>query len=99
MSSTLEGTPGRAALDALVEGEDRALRLRRRVGLTVAPAAFLAVWAAALPALSPEAHRLAAIAAAVVVLWVTEALPMPVTALAGASACVVLRVAPAKEVF
>ena len=37
--------------------------------------------------------------AAVVVLWVTEALPLPVTALLGASACVVLQVAPAKEVF
>ena len=36
---------------------------------------------------------------AVVVLWITEALPMPVTALLGAGACVVLRVAPAKEVF
>jgi sodium-dependent dicarboxylate transporter 2/3/5 len=36
---------------------------------------------------------------AVVVLWVTEALPLPVTALLGATACVILRVAPAKEVF
>ena len=40
------------------------------------------------PALSPEAHRLAAVLAAVVVLWVTEALPLPVTALLGAAACV-----------
>ena len=49
--------------------------------------------------LSIEAHRLAAILAAVVVLWVTEALPLPVSALLGTSACVVLGVAPAKEVF
>jgi sodium-dependent dicarboxylate transporter 2/3/5 len=34
-----------------------------------------------------------------VILWVTEALPLPVTALAGAIACVVAGVAPAKEVF
>jgi sodium-dependent dicarboxylate transporter 2/3/5 len=34
-----------------------------------------------------------------VVLWVTEALPLSVTALLGAAACVVLGVAPAKEVF
>jgi di/tricarboxylate transporter len=33
------------------------------------------------------------------VLWITEALPLPATALLGAAACVVLRVAPAKEVF
>src|SRR6476469_1700918 len=49
--------------------------------------------------LSPPAHRLAAVLAAVVVLWGTEALPLPVTALLGASACVVLQVAPAKDVF
>ena len=36
---------------------------------------------------------------AVVVLWVTEALPLAVTALLGASVCVLLQVAPAKEVF
>jgi sodium-dependent dicarboxylate transporter 2/3/5 len=37
--------------------------------------------------------------AAVVILWISEALPLPVTALIGAVACVVMRVAPAREVF
>ena len=46
-----------------------------------------------------EAQALAAILATVVVLWVTEALPLPVTALLGAVACVIAGVAPAKEVF
>ena len=50
-------------------------------------------------ALSGQAQALAAILAVVVVLWVTEALPMPVTALAGAVACVLAGVAPAREVF
>jgi solute carrier family 13 (sodium-dependent dicarboxylate transporter), member 2/3/5 len=49
--------------------------------------------------LSPEAQRLAVIVAAVIVLWFTEALPLAVTALLGAVACVVAGVAPAKEVF
>jgi len=49
--------------------------------------------------LSPEAQRLAVIVAVVVVLWFTEALPLAVTALLGAAACVVAGVAPAKEVF
>ena len=49
--------------------------------------------------LSPEGQRLAVIVAAVVVLWFTEALPLAVTALLGAVACVVAGVAPAKEVF
>ena len=49
--------------------------------------------------LTPEAQSLAVILVGVVILWVTEALPLPVTALAGAIACVVAGVAPAKEVF
>jgi anion transporter len=73
--------------------------VRRALGSFLAPAAFLALLALPLPGLAPEAHRLAAVMAAVIVLWVTEALPLPVTALLGASAAVVLEVAPAKEVF
>src|SRR4051794_11982892 len=71
----------------------------RRVGAFLAPALFVLFLILPLEGLSPPAHRLAAVLAAVVVLWVTEALPLPVTALLGASVCVVLQVAPAKEVF
>ena len=49
--------------------------------------------------LSPEARALAPILVAVIVLWITEALPLAITALLGAVACVVAGVAPAKEVF
>jgi sodium-dependent dicarboxylate transporter 2/3/5 len=48
---------------------------------------------------NPRAQKLAAVMAAVVVLWVTEALPMPVTALLGAASCVLLGIAEAKAVF
>ena len=65
----------------------------------LAPAALLLLLLAPMPGLKPEAHRLAGILGAVVVLWVTEALPLPVTALLGAAACVVLGVAPAKDVL
>ena len=83
------------------EGVDKTPRaaIRSRFGLVLAATAFLGIFLAPFETLSPQAHHLAAIMAAVVVLWVTEALPMPVTALIGALLCVVLRVAPAKEVF
>lgn len=74
-------------------------RWRVRTGIVLAPAAFVGVLSADCPSLRPEAHRLAAVMAAVVVLWLTEAVAMPVAALVGASLCVVMRVAPAKEVF
>ena len=83
------------------EGLDKTPRagIRARFGLLLAAAAFLGIFLTPFSTLSPQAHHLAAIMAAVVVLWVTEALPMPVTALIGAVLCVALRVAPAKEVF
>jgi sodium-dependent dicarboxylate transporter 2/3/5 len=73
--------------------------VRRRIGAVLAPAVFLLFLAMPIAGLPPAAQRLAAVLAAVVVLWVTEALPLPVTALLGAAACVLLGVAPAREVF
>ena len=72
---------------------------RRRLGAILALTAFLVLFLLPLPALSPEAHRLAAVLGAVVVLWVSEALPLSATALLGAALCVVLGVAPARTVF
>jgi sodium-dependent dicarboxylate transporter 2/3/5 len=79
--------------------EARLLRLRRQVGLALAPLAFLCVLAIPISGITPPAHRLAAVIAAVIVLWISEALPMPLTAVIGAAACVLLQVAPVKEVF
>lgn len=91
--------PGPEPRERLSEGEERFERLRRRAGLIAAPAVFALLLLLPLPGLSGPAHHLAAVMATVMVLWVTEALPMPVTALLGVTACVVLRVAPAKEAF
>jgi sodium-dependent dicarboxylate transporter 2/3/5 len=87
------------AVEVVSEPEARFERARRVAGLVLAPAVFALLLLLPLQGLKPEAHRLAAVMAAVVVLWITEALPLAVTALVGAAACVVLRVAPAKDVF
>lgn len=79
--------------------EERFEIWRRRVGFILAPLVFCAIWFLPFESLKPEAHRLAAIIAVIVVLWFCESLPMPVTALIGAALCVMLKVAPAKEVF
>ena len=81
------------SLEKLSEAEERFERARKRVGLFLAPLLFLIVLILPLDGLKPEAHRLAAVMAGVITLWMSEALPMPVTALMGASLCVILRVA------
>ena len=87
------------AVETLSPGELKFERYRRRVGLVLGPAVFITLLLLPTPTLSGPAHRLAAILAAVVVLWISEVLPMPVTALLGAVAAVVMNVAPAKEVL
>jgi sodium-dependent dicarboxylate transporter 2/3/5 len=79
-------------------GGSRFDRLRRGVGFALAPAAFAGLWLAPL-ALDTPAHRLAAILGAVVVLWISEAIPMAMTAFLGVAAAVVLGVAPAATAF
>ena len=71
--------------------------LRRRVGLVLGPAVFLLVLVTPFDQLTPDAHWLAAVLALVIVFWMTEALPLPVTALLGPSLAIMLQVAPARD--
>ncbi len=72
-------------------------RRRHTLGLVLGPAVFLLVLGLPMGQTTPQAHHMAAILALVVTLWVTEALPVPITALLGPTLAVLLRVAPAKE--
>jgi sodium-dependent dicarboxylate transporter 2/3/5 len=83
------------AVESYSPAEERFNRRRRTVGLWLAPAILLALLALPLP-LPLAGHRMAAILALVIVLWVTEALPMAVTAMLGPTLAVVLGVADAR---
>jgi sodium-dependent dicarboxylate transporter 2/3/5 len=72
---------------------------RRAVALAAGPAAFLLILAVPLPAITPAGQRLAAIFAWVVVYWVTEALPLAVTALLSSILAIVLGVASTAQVL
>ena len=73
-------------------------RVRTWIGALGAPLVFVALWLAPLP-LETSAHRLAAIFAAVVLLWVTEVVPIAATALLIAPLLVVCDVAAPKDAF
>jgi sodium-dependent dicarboxylate transporter 2/3/5 len=85
--------------NAASDGFSRFDRLRAQAGFIIATALFALILMSEFEGLSWSAQCLAAIMAAVIVLWICESLPLPVTALLGAAACVLLKVAPAKEVF
>ena len=73
--------------------------LRSRVAIATGPLLFVAILAAPLPSLGPEAHRLLAIFAWTAAYWVTETLPLPVTALLSSTLCILLGVARARVVL
>jgi di/tricarboxylate transporter len=83
------------SVESYSPSEERFNRRRRTAGLFVAPLVFAALLIAPLP-LAPPAHRMAAVMGLVVILWVSEALPVAVTAIFGPLVAIVLGVAPAR---
>jgi solute carrier family 13 (sodium-dependent dicarboxylate transporter), member 2/3/5 len=84
-----------AGVEVYSPSEELFNRRRRTAGLFLGPATLLAMLAAPLP-LTWQAHRLAAILAMMVVLWITEALPITVTALLGPVLAVIFQVTAAR---
>jgi sodium-dependent dicarboxylate transporter 2/3/5 len=71
----------------------------KRIGLIAGPVLFAIALAAPLPGLSWQAQALVAVYAWAVTYWITEALPVPVTAVLSSVLVVMLGVAPARTVF
>lgn len=88
---TLEEQSGRIS-----PAEERFERGRRTVGLFGGPVVFGVLLAVPL-GLEANQQRLAAILGLVVVWWITEAIPIPVTGILGVVLCVVLEAVPPPE--
>ncbi len=81
------------------ESHERFERRKRRLGLPAGPVLAALVVAAPLTGLGSDAHTVLAVFVWTVTYWVTEALPVPVTALLSSVLAVLLGVAPARAVF
>lgn len=71
-------------------------RWRRLSGVIAAPVGFFVTWLLTAGVLEPKGRHMAAVLVAVAVLWITEVVPLPVTAVLGPTLCILLGVADAR---
>jgi solute carrier family 13 (sodium-dependent dicarboxylate transporter), member 2/3/5 len=69
------------------------------LGLVLGPVAGVCVYLIPIPHLTPPAHTLAAILTWVVINWIAEPIPLPMTALLGTAFCVLAGLGSAKSIF
>ncbi|HET7329097.1 MAG TPA: DASS family sodium-coupled anion symporter [Nocardioidaceae bacterium] len=84
--------------ERLSPAEERFERGRRTIGLFLGPPAFVAMLLLPLD-LTWAQQALAAIMLFTIIYWLTEAIPIPVTAVVAMALCVLLGVAPVDDVF
>ena len=83
----------------LSEQEEKFERWRNTVGLGLGPLVGLIVYLMPMPSLTPQAHILAGIISWVCIWWITEPIPLPMSAMLGAMLCVLCGVADVRKVF
>jgi sodium-dependent dicarboxylate transporter 2/3/5 len=79
--------------------EDTFERATKTAGLIAGPTLGAVTWLSNPGGHPPDARRLLAILVVAVCFWVTEAIPLPATALLGSALCIVTGVAPARTVL
>lgn len=72
---------------------------RQTVGLWLGPLFFILLLVIRIPGLTPGAQNLAAVLSLVLVWWMCEPVPIPVTAVFGPALCVVLSISDAKKLL
>ena len=82
----------------LSPAEERFERARRSVGLFAGPLLAVLVYVLTGTLDGPQ-RTLAAVLTLVLIYWISEAIPIPVTAVMGLALAIVLGVAPANDVF
>jgi sodium-dependent dicarboxylate transporter 2/3/5 len=85
--------------EKIAGGEARFEKWRNTIGLFLGPIIFVLILIFPFSELTPAAHKLLAIVSLVVIFWITEAIPIPASALLGASLCIILGVEEEKKVL
>src|ERR687895_1582928 len=77
--------------EVLTPAEERFEKARQTIGLVLGPIVFIIVYFAPLP-LERNQHTLAAILTFTIIYWLSEAIPIPVTAVLALALCVIFNV-------
>ncbi|OGL40826.1 MAG: hypothetical protein A2043_07070 [Candidatus Schekmanbacteria bacterium GWA2_38_9] len=85
--------------EVLSPQEERFEKIRRTAGFFLSPVTFVVILLIPFQNLSTRSHNLLAIISMVIILWVSEAIPIPVTALLGPTLCVILKVDNVNNIF
>jgi sodium-dependent dicarboxylate transporter 2/3/5 len=75
------------------------MEIRKKIGFILGPAIFLLVFLSPLLTHNPPAHHLLAIFSLIVIWWVTESIPIPITALLIPVFLIIFRITSPKEAF
>lgn len=79
--------------------EERFERIRKTIGFFLGPVVFVVFLLLPMSSLSRNAHFLSAILGWVVVWWITEPVPIPITAILGTGLCVIFGIDSMKKIF
>ncbi len=85
--------------EAISSREQQFDHWRRTISLFLGPIVFIILLLLPMPALTPQAHRLAAVVGLILIYWIGEALPIPITSLLGPVLCIILGIASPGVVF
>ncbi|OLE64666.1 MAG: hypothetical protein AUG03_08375 [Acidobacteria bacterium 13_1_20CM_2_68_14] len=99
MNSSDGAAPRRSAASGTAAPDDPLERRMKTLGLFGGPAVALATYLVNPGGHAAEGRRLLAVLALTICYWVTEAIPLPATALLASALCVILGIAPAKAVL
>lgn len=85
--------------EVISSGEEKFEHFRNRIGLFIGPLAFLIIYFIPINGLNEQAHTLSAILAWTCIWWITEPIPIPVTALLASVFCILFHLTDAKKMF
>ncbi|MEN3046342.1 MAG: anion permease [Candidatus Hydrothermales bacterium] len=83
--------------EVVSEIEERFEKIKKLIGIFLGPIIFVIIYLIPIPDLTAKAHKLVAVLSLVIIWWIFEPIPIPVTGLLGVSLVVILGIEDVKK--